>query len=808
MSIKTLSTANVNIGSKPDFPNGLTVSSGNVGIGTRTASYPLDVQTLGSGVTTAQRLVVNSSYFTFANGTVTVDTAARTGTITITSAEAYTSSLIYTGMILTATGSGGNLGTMAAGTYVTVTGTSVNGSSQLVIAYSYPSGGTNPVAGTVTSVIVSGYVAGWGPSLLLTGGGASVDLASIAGLVGTSNSNTAGDLAFYTRLSGTLAERMRITSSGNVGIGTTSPGAKLDVDGNIIIRGSSGGNSWTNQRLLFAGDGTGYKLSIGSINNAQTINTAVVTIQDNGNVGIGTTSPAQVLHVAGRTLIGGATTNAIWDINADSMGINRNISSGAIYDATGHAYQWQHTKSATAASNTLSLQVYTPAGVGVTGGMTITGAGNVGIATSSPAERLHVNGNVLLDNQNGYYVKNTAGTSCRVGAVDASNQLLIGDGFTTSMYLTAGQNIYFSANGAYRGNINGTNGYWRIGDSTAASVPMDVLVYSTQSTNVLRLTALAKDYTFANGTFSAVSTGAKTIVLTIDSAETTTAAQITASCIGSAIYGTGVGFGSFTAFSALFTVTSATTISNKLVITCTWTGSPTTAPSNGAVTAIFINGYRAGWGPQLLFAGMGDGRDTGAIRVLTETDGGGANAYMAFCTRGLETVPERMRLTSTGRLGIGTTDPSATLHVVGTVAGAVAPRIFIPASAFVPFTSTAPSLSQSNGVYILTFAALDSAYTYIIVPSNYNGTNDIKVGVYGAAGTANALVEYQKNSAPTTSMGTASVTVNSSLTPTLTAWTLLSAQTLPSPGHLMQIKISAPTGKTLTLYGVAISFGE
>jgi len=230
MSIKTLSTANVNIGSKPDFPNGLTVSSGNVGIGTRTASYPLDVQTLGSGVTIAQRLVVNSSYFTFANGTVTVNTASKIGTITITSAEAYTSSLIYTGMILTATSAVGNLGTMAAGTYVAVTGTSVNGSSQLVIAYSYP-GGTDPVAGTITSVIVSGYVAGWGPSLLFTGGGASVDLASIAGLVGTSNSNTAGDLAFYTRSSGTLAERMRITSSGNVGIGTTSPGANLDILG-------------------------------------------------------------------------------------------------------------------------------------------------------------------------------------------------------------------------------------------------------------------------------------------------------------------------------------------------------------------------------------------------------------------------------------------------------------------------------------------------------------------------------------------------------------------------------------------------
>ena len=110
--------------------------------------------------------------------------------------------------------------------------------------------------------------------------------------------------------------------------------------------------------------------------------------------------------------------------------------------------------------------------IGGTDGATKTGnwyvSGNVGIGTTSPAEKLHINGNVLLENNNGYYVKNNVGTSCRIGAIDASNQLVIGDGISTSMYLTAGVNIYFNAGGAYRGNIS-TSGNWRIGDSTGAS---------------------------------------------------------------------------------------------------------------------------------------------------------------------------------------------------------------------------------------------------------------------------------------------------------------------------------------------------
>jgi hypothetical protein len=50
------------------------------------------------------------------------------------------------------------------------------------------------------------------------------------------STSAAFDLAFHTYGSSALAERMRITSTGNVGIGTTNPQSKLAVNGTITAR--------------------------------------------------------------------------------------------------------------------------------------------------------------------------------------------------------------------------------------------------------------------------------------------------------------------------------------------------------------------------------------------------------------------------------------------------------------------------------------------------------------------------------------------------------------------------------------------
>jgi len=115
----------------------------------------------------------------------------------------------------------------------------------------------------------------------------------------------------------TFTQAMTLDSSGRLGLGTSSPGELLDVAGIIRQTGNTAGtansvglidfynanNTTTIARINVRTDGAAnsgsYRISTA---NAGTLN-EVIRIDSSGRVGIGTTSPATPLHVAGNVTV-------------------------------------------------------------------------------------------------------------------------------------------------------------------------------------------------------------------------------------------------------------------------------------------------------------------------------------------------------------------------------------------------------------------------------------------------------------------------------------------------------------------------
>lgn len=182
---------------------------------------------------------------------------------------------------------------------------SISGSAFNPAAGGYATGGIDLQGATAGN---GNYTAGLGFRM-----GTRQSTAIITGVQDTTDSDRVG-LAFFTNPDGSGAtaaeEAMRITSAGSVGIGTSSPSPDYGSDVALEIKGASSPGLVLND----TGQASKYGIHADSNDLKITYGTgALATFQNDGNVGIGTSSPAVNLHVEGAgnqfILLNNSTTN-------------------------------------------------------------------------------------------------------------------------------------------------------------------------------------------------------------------------------------------------------------------------------------------------------------------------------------------------------------------------------------------------------------------------------------------------------------------------------------------------------------------
>jgi hypothetical protein len=230
-------------------------------------------------------------------------------------------------------------------------------------------------------------------------GGSGVEAVSkiVSQLDGAINST---NLQFQTESAGVVAERMRIESSGRVGIGTSSPAYSLDVQSSattgIVAMFSNGANETSEEALIWitGQNKANYGVMLGAVPEADTPavqdhafivktndstgtdHTERFRISSDGLVGIGTQSPIAKAHIQGGDVIASLTDWNTKSNTAFSLA-NPAVRIGVGYNASDIPLI-QGFDTSNAARN-IGLQVY---------------GGNAGIGTGTPAVKLDVAGQV------------------------------------------------------------------------------------------------------------------------------------------------------------------------------------------------------------------------------------------------------------------------------------------------------------------------------------------------------------------------------------------------------------------------------
>jgi hypothetical protein len=190
--------------------------------------------------------------------------------------------------------------------------------------------------------------------------------------------------------------RMIVDTSGNVGIGTNSPGTKLDIVGagnpTLTLRGSDAAYS-SILNLQAASGGTSIINATGGSNVLGLYTNTVerMRIDSSGNVGIGTSSPQRPLHV----YYGSAVTGAYGAIVQGFVGgygagvsFQSQLSGGSLAEMARITADGEDAWNTTTSTQDAGLRFYTSLNGAVSEKMRINASGNVGIGTTAPQQLL------------------------------------------------------------------------------------------------------------------------------------------------------------------------------------------------------------------------------------------------------------------------------------------------------------------------------------------------------------------------------------------------------------------------------------
>jgi hypothetical protein len=252
-------------------------------------------------------------------------------------------------------------------------------------------------------------------------------IASISVVAGGGNTASPdGVLVFSTGPYVTPAiERMRITSAGNVGIGTSAPLATLSVVGatgaarvqatfsdnlNATFRIATPSNG-----VVSLGGNTNHNITFGGFANDSSSFTEWARIDTAGNVGIGTTAPTQKLEVTGSAILDANDASLFIKSGATGTkgGINWTFNTdGSIYAFAGIEYDTRSSK---------GFQI--DSGYPITLDATTSGEKSIGFEVSgSEIARFDGNGRFLV----GYTSSTDDGAK-----IQSNGALLIGGALTT-----------------------------------------------------------------------------------------------------------------------------------------------------------------------------------------------------------------------------------------------------------------------------------------------------------------------------------------------------------------------------------------